>query len=87
MSLQAVKKHMANVDRALAKGDVAQAQASLASAMETLVALINAEKTSPASQLGRLGGTVTAKRGPDYFRELAGRRKTHGGGRPRKDAV
>ena len=27
-----------------------------------------------------MGGTVTAKRGSAYFRKLAARRKTHGGG-------
>jgi len=36
--------------------------------------------------MGRKGGTVTAKRGSDYFRKLAAMRKSHGGGRPRKDA-
>ncbi len=39
---------------------------------------------APAAALGRKGGTVTAKRGPDYFRQLAAKRKTLGGGRPRK---
>jgi hypothetical protein len=29
---------------------------------------------------------VTAKRGSDYFRKLAAKRKTHGGGRPRKES-
>jgi hypothetical protein len=29
---------------------------------------------------------VIAKRGGDYFRKLAPRRKTHGGGRPRKES-
>jgi hypothetical protein len=41
--------------------------------------------TPPAAILGARGGKATlAKRGPDYFRKLAGKRKTHGGGRPRK---
>ncbi len=35
--------------------------------------------------LGREGGSVTAKRGSAYFRKLAARRKTHGGGRPSKE--
>jgi hypothetical protein len=39
---------------------------------------------SPAVTLGKLGGQKIAERGPDYFRDLAARRKTHGGGRPRK---
>ena len=41
----------------------------------------------PAAVLGAKGGKATlAKRGPDYFRQLAARRKVHGGGRPRKKA-
>lgn len=35
--------------------------------------------------LGRKGGQKTAERGPDYFREIAAKRKTRGGGRPRKN--
>jgi hypothetical protein len=43
--------------------------------------------TPPAAILGAQGGKATlAKRGPDYFRKLAARRKTHGGGRPRKNS-
>lgn len=41
----------------------------------------------PAAILGAKGGKATlAKRGPDYFRQLVAKRKTHGGGRPRKQA-
>jgi hypothetical protein len=47
--------------------------------------LSHATKPSPAALLGRKGGSVTAKRGSDYFRQLASRRKSHGGGRPRKE--
>jgi hypothetical protein len=36
-----------------------------------------------AARLGKKGGDRTAKRGSEYFRELAARRKTFGGGRPR----
>src|ERR1035437_9137975 len=44
-----------------------------------------AQATMPAAEaLGRKGGTGTAKRGSDYFRKLAARRKNHRGGRPRK---
>ena len=41
-------------------------------------------ETPPAVTLGAKGGRETAKRGPDYFREIAAQRKTHAGGRPRK---
>ena len=48
--------------------------------------LINQTRLSAAATLGRKGGSVTAKRGSAYFRKLAARRKTHGGGRPRKES-
>lgn len=38
-----------------------------------------------AAQLGKKGGVTTAKRGPEYFRQLAAKRKTFGGGRPRTE--
>jgi len=37
-----------------------------------------------AVTLGQRGGLKTAERGSDYFRKIAAKRKTHGGGRPRK---
>ena len=39
---------------------------------------------NPAATLGKKGGTVTAERGPDYFRKIAAMRKEHKGGRPPK---
>lgn len=39
---------------------------------------------APAAALGRKGGTVTAQRGSEYFRQLAAKRKRNAGGRPRK---
>ena len=47
--------------------------------------LLSESKQSAAIALGRKGGSVIAKRGSDYFRKLAARRKTHGGGRPPKN--
>jgi hypothetical protein len=38
----------------------------------------------PAVTLGKLGGMKTAERGSDYFRQIAAKRKTKAGGRPRK---
>lgn len=40
--------------------------------------------TSPAAALGKRGGLKTAQRGAGYFREIAAKRKTRAGGRPRK---
>lgn len=39
---------------------------------------------SPAAALGKKGGKVTAQRGSDYFRKIAGMRKERKGGRPGK---
>jgi plasmid stabilization system protein ParE len=39
---------------------------------------------NPASLLGSIGGRKTAERGPEYFRRIAGMRKTRAGGRPKK---
>jgi hypothetical protein len=40
---------------------------------------------SPAATLGAKGGKVTAKRGSEYFRQIAAKRKSFKGGRPAKD--
>lgn len=42
------------------------------------------ENPNIAAILGSKGGSETAKRGPEYYREIAAKRKTHGGGRPKK---
>jgi hypothetical protein len=45
------------------------------------------QTATPAALMGRKGGSTTARRhGPEHYRQMAARRKTHGGGRPRKDA-
>jgi hypothetical protein len=40
----------------------------------------------PAAVLGKMGGKATAKKGSEYFRQIAAMRKTKSGGRPRKDS-
>lgn len=37
-----------------------------------------------ASSLGKLGGDKTAQRGSEYFRQIAAKRKTKAGGRPKQ---
>jgi hypothetical protein len=44
---------------------------------------------TPAAALGHKGGSVTARRhGPEHYRQMAAKRKTHGhgSGRPRKQS-
>lgn len=57
----------------------------LLSASSALVSdLLKEQKMPAAALLGAKGGSVTAKRGSEYFRQLAAKRKTNAGGRPRK---
>ena len=87
MSLKAIRTRLLNIDKGLAVGAPPEIlRNNLTVAIGMIDQLLLEDKLPAASQLGRLGGTVTAQRGPDYFRELAARRKTHGGGRPRKEA-
>jgi hypothetical protein len=46
--------------------------------------LLTQGRSTAAAELGAKGGSQTAKRGSDYFRQLAAKRKTRAGGRPRK---
>src|ERR1035441_7689484 len=49
--------------------------------------LLAQAKLPAAAQLGAKGGSVTARKGSDYFRKLAARRKHHRGGRPPKKST
>lgn len=45
------------------------------------------QSITTAAIMGRKGGSTTARRhGPEHYRQMAANRKTHGGGRPRKEA-
>lgn len=72
------------VDTELPQGRTARCRELLSAAMSLTDDLLSSTKVSPAIALGRKGGTATAKRGPEYFRQLAAKRKSHSGGRPRK---
>ena len=39
---------------------------------------------NPAAMLGARGGSATAKRGPEYFKQIAAMRTNRKGGRPKK---
>lgn len=47
--------------------------------------LLKQDHSSAAAELGAKGGSQTAKRGSEYFRQLAAKRRTRAGGRPRKE--
>jgi hypothetical protein len=66
----------------LPQGRAKRAAQLLISALALTDDLIS--QPAPAVTLGKLGGMKTAERGSDYFRKIAAKRKTHGGGRPRR---
>lgn len=70
----------------LPENRTARCRELLTSALALTDDLLSQAKMPAAKALGRKGGSVTAQRGSDYFRKLAARRKTHGGGRPRKES-
>jgi hypothetical protein len=61
------------------------ARDNLRSALALVDDLIGQTRMSAAAVLGKKGGASIAKRGPEYFRQLAAKRKTRAGGRPRKE--
>ncbi|MGA2251638.1 hypothetical protein [Terracidiphilus sp.] len=70
----------------LPENRTAAARESLAAALALIDDLLKQSKLAAAAILGSKGGSVVAKRGSEYFRQLAGKRKTRGGGRPRKNS-
>jgi hypothetical protein len=66
--------------------DAARCRELLSSAIALTGDLMTQSKLPAAKALGSKGGTVTVKRGSEYFRQLAAKRKTNAGGRPRKES-
>jgi hypothetical protein len=90
--LAALKNMIAEADQILSttpplpENRSARCRELLTTALALIDDLAKQLKMPAAKALGRKGGSVIAKRGSDYFRQLAARRKTHGGGRPRKES-
>src|SRR5579864_9158924 len=90
--LSALKNLLSQADRiletspALPQNRTAACRELLTSALAIADDLLKHSKLPAAASLGRKGSCVIAKRGSEYFRKLAAKRKTHGGGRPRKQS-
>ena len=87
--LQALRGLLVELERVLRlgpqpKGIAARSEELMQSIMALTDDLI--ERT-PAAVLGALGGQKTAERGSEYYRELAAKRKTKAGGRPKKETA
>jgi len=90
-SIQALKNIISEVDLILETTPLPQNRTGrsrelLRSALALADDLLKQERMSAAAVLGSKGGTATAaKLGRDHFRELAAKRRTRAGGRPRKN--
>ncbi|MFZ0301355.1 MAG: hypothetical protein WAL75_01665 [Terracidiphilus sp.] len=88
--LTALKRLISEADLILSttklpEGRAIRASELLRSAVALTDDLLNQAKLPAAALLGAKGGSQTAKRGSEYFRQLAAKRKTRAGGRPRKN--
>jgi hypothetical protein len=90
--LTALKNLLSQADRiletstALPENRTAACRELLATALSLTDDLLKHSAT-PAALMGSKGGSTTAKRhGSEHYRQMAARRKTHGGGRPRKQS-
>jgi hypothetical protein len=91
--LRALKNLISQAERilsttALPEGRSKRARELLRAALALADDLVAESKLTPAAAaLGHKGGSSTAdKYGAEHFRKLAAKRKTHAGGRPRKQA-
>jgi hypothetical protein len=91
MELSALKGLLSQADQILATAPVLpqnrtkRCREILTAAMAITDDLLKEAKAPSAVTLGRKGGQSIAKRGIDYFRQLAAKRKTRAGGRPKSD--
>jgi hypothetical protein len=90
--LNTLKNLLSQADRiletspALPENRTAACRELLTSALALTDDLIKNAPT-PAATLGHKGGSTTARRhGAEHYRAMAAKRKTHGGGRPRKNS-
>ena len=88
VELATLKRLLAEADLVLSTATLpenrtARCRELLGSAIALTDDLLGQAKMPAAAVLGRKGGSETAKRGSDYFRQLAAKRKTRAGGRPR----
>lgn len=90
--LTALKNLLSQADRiletspALPENRTAACRELLGAAL-ALIDDILKNSATPAAALGHKGGSATAKRhGSEHYRQMAAQRKTHGGGRPRKES-
>jgi hypothetical protein len=92
-SLLALRELIADTDLTLEttpdlpQNRTAHCRENLRAALALADDLIAQQRMSAASVLGRKGGSTTKRKlGVEHYRKMAAVRKTHAGGRPRKQA-
>jgi len=92
-SLVALRELIADTDLTLEttpdlpQNRTAHCRENLRTALALADDLLKQSRTNAAAILGRKGGSTTARKlGTDHYKRMAAARKTHAGGRPRKQA-
>ena len=92
-SLVALRELIADTDLTLEttpdlpQNRTAHCRENLRAALALADDLLKQSRTNAAAILGHKGGSTTARKlGTDHYKRMAAARKTHGGGRPRKQA-
>jgi hypothetical protein len=92
-SLQTLRNLIADTDLILEttpdlpQNRTACCRENLRAALALVDDIASQQRMTPAAVLGRKGGASTSRRlGADHYRKMAAARKTHAGGRPRKQA-
>jgi hypothetical protein len=71
----------------LPQNRTAHCRENLRAALALADDIIKQQRMTPAAVMGHKGGSITSrKHGPEHYRKMAAARKTHAGGRPRKQA-
>ena len=92
-SLQALKNLISETDLILEttpdlpQNRTGRSRENLRAALAIVEDLLKHSRANAAAVLGHKGGSTTARKlGVEHYRRMAAARKTHGGGRPRKQA-
>jgi hypothetical protein len=92
-SLKTLRELIADTDLTLEtvpelpQNRTAHCRENLRAALALTDDLLKQSRTTAAAVLGKKGGSATSRKlGADHYRKMAAARKTHAGGRPRKQA-
>src|SRR5580692_2816296 len=86
--LKALRNLIDEAQLVISTTDLPQARTKRAiKLLDSALALTDDLLAAPSSavSLGQRGGLKTAERGSEYFRQIAAKRKTKAGGRPKRD--